>query len=102
MPKLKKSKIAVKDTINPPTLAELRKLFKSSSELAPLAPYLAGGIKVIEYLFNAMDAANTVAAPCGIKLSAVEVSAKNPSSKKSLGEISVANWIIEAINKQIS
>jgi hypothetical protein len=95
----KKPKIKV--TATPPTVAKLRKLFKASPELAPMAPYIGGGIKAVEYVLNLLDATKTVEAPRGIELSAVEIRAKNATSKKTVGEISVANFIIAAVKKQI-
>ena len=84
-----------------PTVAELRKLFKANPELAPMAPYIGGGIKAVEYAFNLLDAAKTVEAPRGIELLAIEICAKNATNKKAMGEISVANFIIDAVKKQV-
>ena len=94
-----KSKIAI--SVSPPTLAKLRKLLKSNPELALHAPYISGGIKAVEYTFSLLDATNIVEAPRGIKVSAIEICAKNSTSKKAVGEVVCANWIIEAIKQQI-
>ena len=99
MPKLKKSKIKI--TVTPPTLAKLRKLFRASPELAPFASYIGGGIKAVEYAFNVLDAAATVEAPRGIALASVSIRPKSLASKKAKGEVACADWIIEAIKKQI-
>jgi hypothetical protein len=116
MPKPKKSTIVIKELISdenpdrnyhfrpqtaPPTLAELRKLLRSNPELASMAPHVAGGIKAVEYAFSVLDAAETIEAPHGIELSAIEIRAKNTTSEKAVGEVTCANWIIEIIKQQI-
>ena len=94
-----KSKIKI--TATPPTVIRLRKLFKANPDLAPMAPYINGGIKAVEYAFNVLDATKTVEAPRGIELSAIEIRAKNATSKKAMGDIAVANFIIDAVKKQV-
>ena len=97
MPKTKKHTISA----IPSTIAQLKKLLKANPELAPHAPYIAGGIRVVEYSFNALEAAQKVEAPRGIKVSAIEIAPKNLTSKRAVGEVVCANWIFECIKQQI-
>ena len=82
-------------------ISTLRKMFKLDPELKELAPYIGGGLKTLFYLLNATEAAETVEAPQGIKIKAVEVGAKNPKSKKARGEIAVANILMDKIFEQL-
>jgi hypothetical protein len=84
-----------------PSVATLRKLFKANPELAPMAPYIGGGLKAVNYAFNVLDAAKTVAAPRGIEIAAIEIHAKNETSKKAVGEIAVANFILDALKQKL-
>ena len=85
----------------PPTTVQLSKMFKEIPDLAHLAPYVSGGIKAVEYAFSLLDATKTVAAPRGIEVAAIEIRAKNVKSKKAMGEIAVANFILDAVKKRI-
>jgi hypothetical protein len=85
------------------TLADLKKLFEANNDLKDLAPHVAGGVKILDYSFAAMDAASAVKPPHkGIELSAIEVRAADPNDEKSMGEVAVAHWMLECIAKQFA
>lgn len=83
-------------------IAAVRAAFKSSPELAHLAPHVRGGFEVLNFAFAVMDKAQTVKGPVGIEVGEISVRAKNPNSKKANGEVDVAIWMLEALKKAIN
>jgi hypothetical protein len=87
--------------IDKPTVTSLKKTFEADPELQHLAPHIEGGVEILDYAFKAMDAAQTVKAPAGIELGAVEVRAIDENDEKAVGEVAVALWMLECISKQL-
>ena len=73
---------------------------KANPDLAHLAPHIAGGIKVVEYGFNVLDAAALIPPPQGVEIVALEFRA-NSRNKKASGEVECANWIIETLKQRV-
>lgn len=82
-------------------IAHLRREFKKNPELAHMAPYVAGGLKIVNFAFDSLTEAEKVQAPPGIEIGDITVRVKNPNSLRQVGEMTTALWMLEAIKKAI-
>lgn len=83
------------------SIAKIRRSFKENPELAHLAPYVAGGLKIVHYAFDAIERAQRVKTPRGIELGDICVRVKNPNSAKATMEMAVAVFMIEALKRAV-
>ncbi len=84
------------------TIAHLKKALARNSRLAHLAPYVAGGLKIIYYAFDALEAGHKIKPPRGMDIGEISIIAKNPSSPKVKGEIAAAAWILEVVTDALN
>lgn len=87
---------------DPKTLKKLKKVFKASPDTAWMAAHVDDGVKVLQYAFAVMDATAKVKAPNGVAIKEVVVWAKKPNSKKAIGAVTVANWMMDRVAEQFN
>jgi len=75
----------------------IKKHFRASPDLKPLCPYVRGGIRLFNYLFEAQKAAET-GLPKSYTLKPIEV---ETSSKRGDREIRVVEWICKILTEQL-
>ena len=83
------------------SIANIRRSFKALPELEHMAPYVAGGLKIVNFAFDAMSEIEKVKAPPGIEVGEITVRVKNPNSVKAMGEMTTAIWMLDAIKQAI-
>jgi hypothetical protein len=72
----------------------IRKHFRTSPDLKPLLPYVRGGVRLFNFLFDGQKAAEAAGLPKGYTLKPIEV---ETSSKRGEQEIRVVEWIIRIL-----
>ena len=83
------------------SVANIRKAFKANPELAHMAPYVAGGLKIVNFAFDSLTEAQKIKAPPGIEIGEITVRVKNVNSPKAIGEMTTAVWMLDAIKGAI-
>jgi hypothetical protein len=76
----------------------IKKHFRTVERLKPLIPYVRGGVRLFNYLFDGQKAAE-VGLPKGFALKPIEV---ETSSKRGMQEMHVVEWINSLLLEQFS
>jgi hypothetical protein len=86
---------------NKTSIAHIRRSFKANPELEHMTPYVAGGLRIVNFAFDALSEAQKIKAPPGIEIGDIMVRVKNTNSVRAIGEMTTAVWILEVLKKSI-
>ena len=87
--------------IDKTTVAEIRRAFKKNPELSHMAPYVAGGLKIINFAFDSLSEAQKIKAPRGVEVGEIMIRVKNPNNSRAAWEITTADWIMNEVMKAV-
>lgn len=101
--KTKRKPRARKEEPSRSLINKLKQTFTTSGDpqLEALAPHVAGGVRILNYMFASLEAAQQVAAPKGIVISHLEVRVKDPSNAEAVGRMTTACWMLDRVKEAL-